>query len=73
VRLLCGEQEMVKRIQSVERRGRKLTDPGEAIENVRSFTPLDPRMPGTLCLDVTSLSAEAAASAIAAHISSKLW
>jgi hypothetical protein len=70
VRLLCGEQELVKRVQSVERQGRKLTDPREAIENVRTYTPLDPRMPGTLLLDVTNLSPEVAASAIAAHIAS---
>jgi hypothetical protein len=67
VRLLCEEEELVRRIQSTERIGNKLTDPAEAIRNVRSFTPLDPRVSGTLCLDVTNLSAEAAASAIAAH------
>jgi hypothetical protein len=67
VRLLCDEEELVRRIQSTERIGNKLTDPGEAIRNVRSFTPLDPRVAGTLCLDVTRLSAEAAASAIATH------
>ena len=67
VRLLCGEQELVRRIQSVERRGRKLTDPNEAITNTRGFTPLDPKTSGTLCLDVTNLSVEAAASTIAEH------
>jgi len=67
VRLLCGEQELVRRIQSVERRGRKLTDPNEAIDNVRGFTPLNPQISGTLCLDVTNLSAEAAASTIAGY------
>jgi hypothetical protein len=35
VRLLCNEQELVRRIQSAERRERKLTDPAEAIQNVR--------------------------------------
>ena len=73
VRLLCSELELVKRIQSVERRGRKLTDPAEAIGNVRAFTPLDPRLPGSLCLDVTYLSPEAAASAIIGHIASTPW
>ena len=73
VRLLCSELELVKRIQSVERRGRKLTDPAEAIGNVRAFTPLDPRLPGSLCLDVTHLSPEAAASAIIGHIASTPW
>jgi hypothetical protein len=67
VRLLCDEEELVRRIQSTERIGNKLTDPAEAIRNVRSFTPLDPRASGTLCLDVTNLSAEAAASTIATH------
>ena len=67
VRLLCNERELVRRIQSEERKGRKLTDPTEAIQNVRTFTPLDPRVPGTLSLDVTHLSAEAAASTIAAN------
>jgi hypothetical protein len=67
VRLLCNEQELVTRIQSAERRGRKLTDPNDAITNVRGFTPLDPRVLGTLSLDVTNLSAEEAASTIAAH------
>jgi hypothetical protein len=67
VRLLCDEEELVRRIQSTGRIGNKLTDPAEAIRNVRSFTPLDPRASGTLCLDVTNLSAEAAASTIATH------
>jgi hypothetical protein len=67
VRLLCGEEELVRRIQSTERRGKKLTDPDEAVRNVRAFTPLDPRLPGTLCLDVTNLSAEAVASTITIH------
>ena len=53
VRLVFSEQELVRRIQSVERLGRKITDPEEAVENVRSFTPLDPRRAGSLCLDVT--------------------
>jgi hypothetical protein len=73
VRLVCSEQELVKRIQSVERRGRKLTDPAEAVANVGAFTPLDPCLPGTLCLDVTRLSPEAAASAIVSHIASTPW
>jgi hypothetical protein len=71
VRLLCSEEESIERIQSEERRGKKLTDPTEAIENIRSYTPLDPHMPGTLTLDVTNLSAEAAAAAIIAHMASE--
>jgi predicted kinase len=68
VRLLCGEDELVQRIQSPERRGRKLTDPNEAIGNVRGFSPLDPRTPNSLTLDVTDLSAEQAAARIAEHL-----
>jgi hypothetical protein len=64
VRLLCIEAELVKRIQSPERLGRKLTDAAEASRLARLFTPLDPRLPGTLTLDVTTLSPEAAAAAI---------
>jgi AAA domain len=64
VRLLCSEDELVRRIQSVERRGRKLTDPGEAIENFRNFSPLDPNIPESLTLDVTHLSADEAAARI---------
>jgi hypothetical protein len=54
----------VKRIQNFERRGKK------SIENFRNYTPLDPRMPGTLTLDVTNLSPEAAAMEIIAHVGS---
>jgi hypothetical protein len=71
VRFLCGEEELVRRIQSAERKGKKLTDPHEAVENVRAFTPLDPRLPGTLCLEVTNLSAESVASTIAIHFGLK--
>ena len=68
VRLLCGEQELVRRIQSPERHGRKLMDPFEAIENVRHYSPLDPCIPGSLTLDVTHLSPEAAAARILDHV-----
>ncbi len=68
VRLLCSEDELMRRIQDPERRGRKLTDPNEAIENVRHFSPLDPGIPGSLTLDVTHLSAEAAAARILDHL-----
>ena len=68
VRLLCSEDELVRRIQSPERRGRKLTDPGEAIENFRNFSPLDPNVPDSLTLDVTHLSADEAAARILDHL-----
>ena len=68
VSLVCTQAELVKRIQSEERRGQKLIDPLEAIRNTTYFTPLNPQEAGALSLDVTNLSAEAAASAVAEHI-----
>jgi hypothetical protein len=68
IRLLCREEELVKRIQDAERRGRKLTDPAEAITNVRNYTPLNPSVPEVLSIDVTELSPEDAAARIFAHI-----
>ena len=69
VRLLCGEEELAKRITSPDRHGRKLVDPIEAATNVRAYSPLDPRVPGALTLDVTNLAADVAATAIFAHVS----
>jgi hypothetical protein len=68
VRLLCEGSELARRIQSQGRHGRKLIDPEEAFRNVRSFTVLGAHMPSALTLDVTELSAEAAAAVIFAHI-----
>jgi shikimate kinase len=68
VRLTCSEDELVRRIQSPERRGRKLMDPVEAIENVRNYSPLDPRIPDSLSLDVTHLAPEAVAALIFDHL-----
>jgi hypothetical protein len=68
VRLLCEASELARRIQSLSRHGRKLIDPEEAFRNVRSFTVLGAHMPGAIALDVTELSAEAAAAVILAHI-----
>ena len=68
IRLLCGEEELVRRIRSPARGGRKLTDPAEAIENVRQYSPLDPDIPGSLTLDVTDLAPEAAAARILDHV-----
>ena len=71
VRLLCSEAELVRRIQNPERRGHKLIDPQEAIENVRNYSPLDPRIPESMTLDVTDLSPEAAAARILDYINQK--
>jgi hypothetical protein len=68
VRLLCEASELARRIQSHSRRGRKLMDAEEAFRNVQSFTVLGAHMPSALTLDVTELSAEAAAAVILAHI-----
>jgi len=68
VRLLCEEAELVRRIQSPDRQGRKLMDPMEARENVRDYTPLNPDIPDSLTLDVTDLSPDAAAARIFQHI-----
>jgi predicted kinase len=68
VRLVCAEVELSSRIQSEERRGRKLVDPIDAVTNVRNFTVIDPRVPDTLTLDTTNLTPEAAATAILAHM-----
>ena len=68
VRLLCSEAELVRRIQSPERRGRKLTDPAEAADNVRHYSPLDPGLPGSLTIDVTDLTPQVVAARILDHI-----
>jgi predicted kinase len=67
VRLVCDEEELVRRIQSPGRRGHKLMDTGDAAENVRNFSPLDPGTPDSLTLDVTRLSAREAATLILDH------
>jgi microsomal dipeptidase-like Zn-dependent dipeptidase len=71
VRLLCSEEELSRRIQGLERVGRKLVDPVDAITNVRNYTVLDPNVSDTLTLDTTNLSPEVAAAAILAHISAQ--
>jgi hypothetical protein len=68
VRLLCEGSELARRIQSHGRHGRKLIDAEEAFRNVRRFTVLGAQMPSALTLDVTQLSAEAAATVILTHI-----
>jgi predicted kinase len=69
VRLLCEEDELVRRIQSPERAGLlKCVDPADAINKSRYHAVLDPKLPATLTLDVTTRTAEDSAAAILAHI-----
>jgi hypothetical protein len=73
VRLLCEEGELVRRIQSPERAGLlKCVDPADAINKSRHHVVLDPRLPATLTLDVTTRTAEGSAAAILAHIKSAM-
>lgn len=69
VRLLCEEGELVRRIRSHERAAMfKCIDPADAINKSRHHTVLDPMLPATLTLDVTTLGPEESAAAILAHI-----
>ena len=71
VRLVCNEDELVRRIQSADRAPMlKCTDPADAIHKSRHHAVLDPRLPGTLTLDVTRLTPEQSVEAIIAHIKS---
>jgi hypothetical protein len=58
-------------LQSPERRGHKLTDPVEAADNARHYSPLDPRLPGSMTIDVTDLAPEVAAARIFDHVNSR--
>jgi hypothetical protein len=70
-RLLCKEGELVRRIQSPERAAMfKCIDPADAINKSRYHAVLDPMLPATLTLDVTTLCPEESAAAILAHIRS---
>ena len=46
----------------------KCTDPADAIHKSRRHAVLDPKLPGTLTLDVTRLTPEQRVAAIIAHI-----
>lgn len=60
--------ENLRRLQSRERAGKKLTDP-HSLESYLSMDVIQqPHVPETLLIDVTQLSAEAAAEQIAAHV-----
>jgi hypothetical protein len=62
-------EELVRRIQSADRAVMlKCTDPADAIHKSRHRAVLDPRLPGTLMLDVTRLTPEQSVKAIIAHI-----
>ncbi len=61
-------QENLRRLQSAERVGKKLTDPAELESYLATDTLQFPDVPGSLLLNVTHLSAESAAEKIAAHI-----
>jgi hypothetical protein len=70
-RLVCNEDELVRRIQSGDRAAMlKCTDPADAIRKSRHHAVLDPRLPGTLTLDVTTLTPQQSVEAIIAHINS---
>jgi hypothetical protein len=69
VRLLCSEAELVRRVAMPDRKERlKSVNPEEAIEERRTRTILDPRHPNQLTLDVSELTAAAAADAIERHV-----
>ena len=68
VRLVGGEEELSRRLQSSGRVGRKLIDPVDAVTNVPNYTVLDPRLPDTLTLDTTDLLPDAVATVVLAHI-----
>jgi hypothetical protein len=66
---VCNEDELARRIQSADRAAMlKCTDPADAIYKSRQHAVLDPRLPGTLTLDVTRLTPEQSVEAIIAHI-----
>ena len=69
VRLLCSEDELVRRIVMPERRERlKSTDPDEAMAERRTLTILDSGHQNQLTLDISALPAIESARAIEHHI-----
>jgi hypothetical protein len=68
VRLICAREELMRRVTGPARRDRrKITDPA-VLERLLDTTPLlTPAGPHTLTLDVTHLSADAAAERILVH------
>jgi DUF438 domain-containing protein len=71
VRLVCDEDELVRRIQSPDRAGMlKCIDPAAATYKSRHHVVLDPKSPATLTLNVTRRSPKQSVAAIVAHIKS---
>ena len=69
VRILCSEEELVRRVVTPERAKRlKSTSAARAIAERRARAVLDPRHPDQLTLDVSALSAAESAAAIERHV-----
>jgi predicted kinase len=68
VRLLCAEEELVRRVIAPERKGKlKSIDPDAARRSSRTRTVLDPRHPHGLTLDVTAVQPAETARLILRH------
>lgn len=69
VRLLCDEDELVRRVTSPSRRDRlKSIDPEAARQRSRMATVLDPKHSNSLTIDVTAASADEATKTIHKHV-----
>jgi hypothetical protein len=69
VRLLCEVEELCRRIASPERRVlMKSTDPDWIRARAATQQVLDPGLPSTLTLDITSMSPDEAAGRIFSHV-----
>ncbi|TPJ31405.1 chloramphenicol phosphotransferase [Mesorhizobium sp. B2-7-2] len=69
VRLLCDEDELVRRVTSPTRRDRlKSIDPEAARRRSRMASVLDPKHPNSLTVDVTAISVEEATKKIHEHV-----
>jgi DUF438 domain-containing protein len=69
IRLLCGEDELMRRVVSPGRKAKlKSIDPDAAKLKSRTEKVLDPRHPNGLTLDVTTILPEEAATLIHEHI-----
>jgi len=69
IRLLCGEDELARRISTPERRAHlKSIDVEASRERSRQACVLDPQHQNTLVLDVTFASPQESAAAIRNHV-----